>query len=86
MLPASGEVVDGVDEGDCGASEGEAMNEQLPEDEIRSLADYLQGFAAATQNTKLSQAAEWLYQAANNVCAGGFFGCGGGRECTSDHK
>lgn len=59
---------------------------QLPEDEIRALADYVSGFAAATQNTTLSKAAEWLYQAANNICAGGFFGCGGGRECTSDHK
>lgn len=62
------------------------MNPKNPREEISNLAEYVQGFADANQNPILSKAAQWLREAAGAVCAGGFFGCGGGDECTSDHK
>lgn len=39
--------------------------------EVRALAEYVQGMADATENVKLD---------------GGYFDCGGGEKCTSDHK
>lgn len=60
------------------------MKSETPQEEIKALADYVQGFADANQNGRLAAAANWLKEASENVCDGGYFGCPN-RPCTSDH-
>jgi len=55
-------------------------------DEVRELAVYVAGFAAGREDDKLAEAAEWLNKLSDHVCAEGYIGCEGGRECASDHK
>lgn len=63
------------------------MSEQgFTPQEVRDLAQYVKGMADATQNVKLGRAADCLLEASEVICAGGFWTCGGGPECTSDHK
>jgi len=57
-----------------------------PITELEGLAIYVEGMADATQNEKLKRAADWLSKASDHICAQGYFGCEGGRECGSDHK
>lgn len=57
--------------------------------EIRYLADYLEGYSDAIQNPgaeKIHRAACWLKKLQCNVCGAGVIGCRGGEKCTSDHK
>lgn len=57
-----------------------------PIEQIKELADYLAGYAAAAKDKKIAIASEWLNQLSEQICAGGFIGCSGGAQCTSDHK
>jgi hypothetical protein len=58
--------------------------------EIRELAIYLEGMAAAAHNemheATLSVASDWLKKLSRNVCSQGFIGCRGGENCESSHK
>lgn len=55
-------------------------------EEILRLANYTYGYGVAMKDKELTSAAHWLRQLSENICAGGIIGCGGGKDCTSDHK
>ena len=55
-------------------------------DEIKRLASYVEGFAAAQQSNQLARAAKWLEKLSRDVCGQGYIGCRGGYKCSSDHK
>lgn len=54
--------------------------------QFHAMAQYLQGMADALTNENLATAASMLKDAAEHICAQGYYGCRGGKQCTSDHK
>lgn len=61
-------------------------SQQTPSRQISHLANYVAGYADATNNDSLQQAADWLDKLSRQICAQGYIGCYGGEKCTSDHK
>jgi len=57
-----------------------------PIEELERLALYVAGMAEGKDDEYLRRAAVLLSKASRNICAQGYFGCHGGRRCTSDHK
>lgn len=54
--------------------------------EIIAQANYVRGFADALGNPRLVEASTNLERMARNTCGKGYVGCGGGPDCTGDHK
>ncbi len=60
--------------------------EDFTPEEVSDLGMYLTGYAAAMNSNRLCRCAEFLLEASEHICAQGYIGCDGGKECTSDHK
>jgi hypothetical protein len=52
---------------------------------MQFLSDYLRGYADATKNENMADAADILKRLAPFVCREGFI-CNGGDSCQGDHK
>lgn len=66
---------------------------KTPSEEIRDLANYLEGYSSAQKiqgyqdgARKMEGAAIWLHRLSRRICGAGIIGCDGGETCTSSHK